>query len=383
VSIVRSSGHGVYLLPAEWGDFGVNGKWLRAGCAAAAVAMLAAGCSSVGGGNGGNNANTMSAMNSMSFGPPEKTTLNVGVVPAMDSAGFFIALHEGLFAKEGLTINYTPATSSETAVKEQVGKNPTLDISGGNYVSYIQEAMKGEPIEVVAEGSIMQQGSQVMFTTKNSGIQSLADLKGHTIAVNAPQNIDYLLTVSVLQENGIDIKDVTFPSGPIAFPTMANVLASGGAKAATMPEPFASLGEQNGGLQEVADLDQGATQNFPIEGYVVSKQWAAQNPNTLDRFLAALEAGQEIADTNRDAVEQAFETLKSPQDGQVPPQIAAVMALNNYPIGIDLTRLQRVSNVMFEFGLEPGRSTPYNVKSMLLPTGAFNFTPFETSAASS
>jgi NitT/TauT family transport system substrate-binding protein len=363
----------------------VNGKWLRAGCATAVVAMMAAGCSFAGGSSSrsGDNASTMSAMNSMSFGPPEKTTLNVGVVPAMDSAGFFVALHEGLFAREGLTINYTPATSSETAVREQIGKNPTLDISAGNYVSYIQEAMKGAPIEVIAEGSIMQQGSQVLFTKPGSGITSLAGLEGHTVGVNAPSNIDYLLTASVLQENGVRLRDVSFPGSPIPFPTMANVLKSGEIQAAVMPEPFASLGEQNGGLQEVADLNQGATQNFPIEGFVVSKQWAAQNPNTLHRFLAALEAGQDIADTNRAAVEQAFESLKSPQDGQVPPQIAAVMALNTYPIGIDSTRLQRVSDVMYQFNLEPGRTKPFNVSSMLMPTGQFNFAPFESSSSTS
>ncbi len=38
----------------------------------------------------------------------------------MDSAGFFIALHDGLFAKEGLTVNYSPAVSSETAVAQQL-----------------------------------------------------------------------------------------------------------------------------------------------------------------------------------------------------------------------------------------------------------------------
>ena len=43
----------------------------------------------------------------------EKTTLNVAVVPAVDSAGFFVALHEGLFKARGLTINYTPAVSSD------------------------------------------------------------------------------------------------------------------------------------------------------------------------------------------------------------------------------------------------------------------------------
>ena len=80
-------------------------------------------------------------MSALSIGPAEKTTLNVGVVPAMDSAGFFVALHEGLFAKEGLTINYTPAVSSDTVIGAQL--QGQLDITGGNYVSYIQ-AVGGE-----------------------------------------------------------------------------------------------------------------------------------------------------------------------------------------------------------------------------------------------
>src|SRR6185437_12199061 len=65
----------------------------------------------------------------------QKTTLNVAVVPAVDSAGFFVALHQGLFAKEGLTIHYTPAVSSEEVISQQLtGK---YDITGGNYVSFI------------------------------------------------------------------------------------------------------------------------------------------------------------------------------------------------------------------------------------------------------
>ena len=41
----------------------------------------------------------------------EESNLNVAVVPALDSAGFFVALYQGLFAAQGL--NVTPATSSE------------------------------------------------------------------------------------------------------------------------------------------------------------------------------------------------------------------------------------------------------------------------------
>lgn len=347
------------------------GKWFRAACAAAAVAALAAGCSS-----GSSATATGSGSAAMSIGPAEKTTLSVGVVPAMDSAGFFIAMHEGLFQKEGLTINYTPAVSSETAVKSQL--QGRLDITGGNYVSYIQEvAQHHEPLEVIAEGSVMQQGSQVIFTMPGSKIKTLADLRGQVLGVNAPENIDYLLDVSVLTQNGINPDTVKFPAQPIPFPDMAAELSSGKIDAATMPEPFASLAEQNLGAVTLADLNQGATQQFPIEGYVVTKAWAKAYPNTLKRFLAALEQGQEIADTNRDAVEAAFETIKGgPPDGQVQPGIAAVMALNTYPIGIDQARLQRVADVMHQFGL---LTTPFDVGSMLMPSSEFDFAAYSSS----
>src|SRR5712664_2519627 len=39
----------------------------------------------------------------------EKTTITAAISPVLDSAGFFVALREGLFAQEGLTVHYTPA----------------------------------------------------------------------------------------------------------------------------------------------------------------------------------------------------------------------------------------------------------------------------------
>jgi NitT/TauT family transport system substrate-binding protein len=342
------------------------------------VAALAAGCSSsssstaVGG-------TALERTLPTDFGAAEKTTLNVGVVPAMDSAGFFIALHDGLFSREGLTIKYSPATSSETAVAQQVAKNPTLDISGGNYVSYINEAaLDHQPIELVAEASIMQQGAQTIFTMPTSKIKTLSELKGKLVGVNAPGNIDYLLGVSVLQENGVNPTSVKFPTAPIPFPQMGGMLASGQVSAAILPEPFASQAEQQYGAVPLADLNQGATADFPVEGYVVTKQWAQQNPNTLKRFLAALEIGQEIADTDRAAVEQAFEAINGPQNGQVTDGIGAVMALDTYPIGIDKTRLQRVADVMYQFGLLKSR---YDVSSMLMPSSSFNFNQFSSSGS--
>jgi NitT/TauT family transport system substrate-binding protein len=296
----------------------------------------------------------------------EKTDLNVAVVPALDSAGFFVALYGGLFRAEGLNVTFTPATSSDSVIADQV--KGTYDITGGNYVSYIQAQQSGQAdLDIFAEGSVMEQGTQGIYTMPDSKITSLAGLKGRTVAINAPRNILYLLAASMMTEHGLDPASVTFVDVP--FPKMAAELASGAISAALLPEPFASQAEESYGAVPLIDLNQGATTSFPVEGYVITKQWAAKNPRTLAAFYRALEEGQQVADTNRADVEQAMEELPvKPVPLAVPGETAAVMALDSYPVSsgpvgsVDLARLERVVNVMHQF-LGFGR---FDIKSMLM-----------------
>ncbi len=321
--------------------------------ATAMTLVFAAGCS-----GGGNPAATPGV---------EKPDLNVAVVPALDSAGFFIALYQGLFKAQGLNVTFTPAVSSDTVIAAQV--NGRYDITGGNYVSYIQWQQSGRAdLDIFAEGSVMEPGAQGIYTMPGSPIKTLADLRGKTIAINAPDNILYLLAASVLSEHGISPSSVHFVT-KYAFPEMPAALKAGAIDAAVLPEPFASLAEQTDGAVPLADLDQGATTGFPIAGYVVTKQWAAKYPHTLTAFYRALEQGQEIADTDRAAVEQAFEDLPmKPVPLGVSKETAAVMALDEYPFStgpvgsVDPVRLQRVVDVMEQFLMIP----KFSIDSMLL-----------------
>jgi len=100
---------------------------------------------------------------------------------------------------------------------------------------------------------------------------------------------------------------------------------------------------------------------------VVTKQWAQKYPKTLAAFYKALEEGQEIADTNRAAVETAMENIK-PAVLAVNKQTAAVMAVDNYPVSdgpvgaVDLVRLQRVLDVMQQFLSFP----KFNISAMVM-----------------
>ena len=240
------------------------------------------------------------------------------------------------------------------------------DITGGNYVSYIQHYVdEHQPLEIIAEGSVMQEGTQAIYTMPNSKIKTLAGLKGHVLGINAPLNINYLLAASVLTENGIKLSPVRLPHPADPVPDHGGRSSPPGRSprrrcpSRSPPPPSSSTA-----WSTLSDLNQGATEQFPIQGYVVTKAWAEQNPDTLKAFVAALTQGQEIADTSRSAVEQAMESLKGPQNGEIPPIVASVMAVNIYPTAIDQVRIQRVADVMYQFGLLKPR---FNVTPMIGP----------------
>jgi NitT/TauT family transport system substrate-binding protein len=305
----------------------------------------------------------------------EQPDLNVAVVPAVDSAGFFVALHEGLFAAHGLNVSFIPAVSSETVINAQALDEPTdrIDVSCGNYVSYLQaqqnydrgqrssstsDPMVAADLEIFAEGSVMEPGTQGLYVMPDSRISTLAGLEGKTVGVNAPGNILYLLAASVLANHGLRVSGVHFAYYPL--PEMAAMLKAGKISAAVLPEPFATQAQQSMGVSLIADLDQGATVAFPVQGCAVTRQWAAAHPVTLAAFRAAFEQGQQIADANRSVVEQSMEALKAPLG--VSKVTAAMIALDSYPVGpVDAVRLQRVADVMTEFLGFPA----FDAKSMI------------------
>src|SRR5579862_9276407 len=114
-------------------------RWQRALAPVAAIfllplAGLASGCGIVGG----------SAQ--AALGQLETTSLNVAAVPSVDSAGFFVALYQGLFKQQGLTIHYTPALSGDTVINAQMSGQ--YDITAGNYVSYVEhDVFQHQPLE--------------------------------------------------------------------------------------------------------------------------------------------------------------------------------------------------------------------------------------------
>ena len=320
--------------------------------AAGLVVLLAAACTSSSSSGSGPRLTSLETKN-----------LTIAAVPVSDDAGLYVAKNLGLFSSVGLNVTIDPITGSATATHGQnTGK---YDISAGNAVSYIQaEASGASNLEIVAEGSLMQPGNQALYVLPNSPIDNVSQLKGQRIGVNAPDNIGTLLISALLKAHGMSPSEVHFVPLAAGFPAMANALATHQISVAWLPEPFGSIDSATLGLRELADLDQGEAQSFPVAWYVVTKAWAQKNPHTLTAFLYALREGQEYADTDRADVEKAMETL--PQPYTVPPKFAAIMSIENYPLSvapdIDAARVQRVVDAMEQFNMVP---QTFNVGTML------------------
>lgn len=318
---------------------------IRVLCVAATAALLAAGCSGSGG------SGPVSGL--------EKTTLKIAAVPAMDSAGLYIAQQRGFFAQEGLHVQIVPAISSSDVIRQQLADK--YDITAGAYPSYIiADENQRANLKVLVAGSTMAPDVQQVVVPAGSKITKLSQLSGQTVALNAKNNIGQLLVESMLQDNAVPLTKVKFSVQP--FPAMGPLLAQHKLAAAWMPEPFISEDEEQYGVQTLADANQGAAESLPIEGYVVTQSWLNKYPHTAEAFRIAMEKAQAVAAGNIDAVQKAMTAFAG-----VKPLAASVLPSPGFPTNTQAGPLQRVVTLMVNFNLIKA----YNAQNLIakIPTG--------------
>jgi NitT/TauT family transport system substrate-binding protein len=332
-------------------------SYVSAAVAAFAATGAIAGCSAAGG-----------TANAATTGPLEQRTITVDSVPAAEEAGLYVAQAQGFFARQGLTVKINPITGGEAGIPDlQSGR---AQLVAGNYVSFILAQMAGsfdaKPVDmrIIAAGSEIEPGTEALYVMPNSKYQTVAELaKAHArIGLNTANDVGDVMVGALLEETGYTLSDIkqVIPAG--GFPALLTMLPAGQVDAAWLPEPLGEIAQQQLGATPIADLDQGSLENFPFTGYMGTSQWVKSHPETVAAFLTALNEGQQMADTDRSAVEAALEKYMN-----ITPIVAATMSLDSYPLQMDVPQLQRVADSMFQFGLTPGAKTPYQISEMVQP----------------
>jgi NitT/TauT family transport system substrate-binding protein len=301
-------------------------------------------------------------------GQAKPTVVTVDSVPASEEGGLYVADYEGFFAQQGLAVKIKAITGGEAGIPDlQAGR---ADLVAGNYVSFILAQMAGKfdgkpaDMRIIAAGSELQPGSEALYVMPDSKFKTIASLgKYHArVGLNTPNDVGDVMVGALLENTGYALKDIrqVIPAG--GFPALLKMLPAGKVDAIWLPEPLGTIAEQEVGAVPLADFDQGSMENFPFTGYIGTTQWVRTHASTVAAFLRALSEGQELADTDREAVESAMEKYTG-----ITPLVADNMSIDSYPLTMDLPELQRVPDSMFQYGLTPGAKSAYQIAKMVEP----------------
>jgi NitT/TauT family transport system substrate-binding protein len=145
----------------------------------------------------------------------------------------------------------------------------------------------------------------------------------------------------------------------IPFPVMGAALAAGRVEAIYEVEPYVTEASEKYGDEQLADIDTGASLDFPVNGYGVLASFAAKYPRTVAAFTKAIEEGNAIAATNIAVRQRALGTSL-----HLSAQVADVMAAGTYPTTLDPVEVQRAADLMLQYGQ---LSRPFAVKTISGP----------------
>lgn len=186
---------------------------------------------------------SLSACSSLKETPTSQTpkqTLNIGAISSVDVIPIIIAAERGYFEKEGVAVSFQPFKSAKDRDAAFQGGNLDGIICDMVAVSLYQNAEFDVKITGVTDGDFM------LIANPNAGIKTMNDLIGKSIAISEKTCIEYMLD-KVLEKNGIESKDVQKSMVP-PIPTRLEMLRNNKVDAALLPEPFATLAIQDGGI---------------------------------------------------------------------------------------------------------------------------------------
>ena len=311
------------------------------------VLLTVAACSS---------SSTTSASKGGSSTALEETTVTVGTLPVIDVAPFEIALKDGYFKQQGLTIKTVPVLQSTAAVPDLL--HGTIDIIGGaNYTSYIEGDSNGAfSMDVIAMATNCVSSDFQVLTLPGSGITSAKALAGKTVAVNLTNNIQTLTLNAILKADAASGQPhyVAIP-----FAQMGGALAAHRVDAISVVEPYLTSYEKTDGAVPVTSQCVAPVAGYPLSGYFATSSWVKAHPNTLRAFQTALNKGQAYADANAAAVRSILPTYT-----KITAAAAQQVNLGTFPDTVNTAQLQQLADLMHAQGMISGAFT---VASIVAP----------------
>ncbi len=173
-------------------------------------------------------------------GSTEDKTINFGAMASVEVVPVIIAQEKGFFKEQGVNVNIQTFKSAKD--RDAAFQSGSLDGIVGDEVAICLYQNAGFDVRITGATD----GNFMLVAGKDSGIQSIADLKGKSVAISEKTCIEYTLD-TLLTKNGMTAADVQKSVIP-AMPTRLEMLRTKNVDAALMPEPFSTMAVKDGGI---------------------------------------------------------------------------------------------------------------------------------------
>src|SRR5918999_2824023 len=257
----------------------------------------------------------------------QPTPLKAKAFPGAQALPAIAGVQQGIFEKHGIKLELLfTQTSQEQRDGLAAGEFQVAHAAVDNAVAMVERA-KHDVIIVTGGDSSMNE----FFA--QADVRSIADLKGRTVIVDAPNTAYALQAKKILRMHGLNDGDYTLkPVGGTLFRYRA--MRENKELAASMLNPPFSVEAQSAGLKSLGravDL----IGPYQATGAWVLRKWATANADTLERYIAGLIESTRwaVARENKDAAlkilaerfklqpqvaERTWEMLADPKFGLAP-----------------------------------------------------------------
>ena len=150
--------------------------------------------------------------------------VRIGNLNTIGDITVFIADAKGYFKDVGIKVTIADLASAADAMAS-LATNQFQVVEGGYSAGYWNALAKNFPIITAFERGSRPTNHKFIISPSNDKIKTIADMKGKSIAVNAPGSLTIYEAGKMLETAGMTIKDVDVKYMP--FPQMAIALKNG------------------------------------------------------------------------------------------------------------------------------------------------------------
>lgn len=241
-------------------------------------------------------------------GRPEKSNLTISYTQASGAfTPLWVAQEAGLFKKYGLDSTLKLLNSQVAAQALVAGEVDVISVGP----EFVNARLQGVPVKYI--GGTLQRFIFQLWGAK--GLNSLADLKGKTVAVTTPRTSTEIATRGALKKTGvISDKDVSF----VYVQTIPAVLSSvlgGKTSAGTLSAPN-TLKARDAGLSLLVDIAQTNVPGLHL-AYGTTERIIKSNPNSLYAFLKAVAEATVLSRQNPAVAKKAIGKYTDSDDSKM------------------------------------------------------------------